>query len=181
MKALRCAGALLVAVLITTSLFGSVVLKDFPSDSTPSGAETVMGPSVTLQEHKAVLSSSNQYVLDPNELVSGNDYFLLPGQTIPKDTYILINEKPEIPMVLQLEVVAVNVPDGVEYALTDDWELQKETFEGGTYTGLYRYRGDSLPIGSPISVLAGDCFVIAADCTAKHTFSLTFHAWLQWR
>lgn len=91
-----------------------------------------LADSIQVLEHKAGLvndheGSNYKLTSDPTDK---NEYFLMPGVDIPKDPYVLINQKTSIPAYLYIEIAdntykadpdEVKDVDMLSYSLTDSW------------------------------------------------------------
>ncbi len=60
--------------------------------------------AIKLQEHGVTLNANGQYALN-STVVQANKYEILPGMVIPKDPYITLTGKTEVPAYLYVEVV----------------------------------------------------------------------------
>ena len=131
--------------------------------------EKKLADSFQLWEHEAAAdpTGAGDYTLGAST-VSANEYYLTPGTTIPKDPFIVISGKTEIPAFLYVEVVEGERPalmetnvygesipteaatGAVSYQLTADWvEIECPGYHGGK---VYVYKGADIE-----NALAGVC------------------------
>ena len=140
-----------------------------------------------LWEHSSAMdpTGAGEYTLSASETKSSNEYLLIPGTTIPKDPFIVITGKTEIPAYLYVEVVEADLPDlmvkdtfddaidaetapaderAVTFELTSDWTLVKDG-DGNPVRG---YHGGSVYVwknGTIIQDLASTTTVTEGDGT----------------
>lgn len=93
-----------------------------------------LASKVLIQEHEAERQPDGSYKLN-DEIVDENKYELMPGVDIPKDPYITIEGKTNIPAYLYVEVVEPSDFPGayVKYNLTSKW-TKLTTGEGESAT-----------------------------------------------
>ena len=93
--------------------------------------------AVELWEHKAVKGDKGDYTLN-DELVAENKYSVLPSTDLPKDPFIKVVEKTEVPGYLYVEVVDGLANTGLSYAMADCWaKLDGVTGKNGGAVYVY--------------------------------------------
>ena len=114
-------------LLIATVITANVVFGKYTTEDRIYGTVAVSNQLATrfaLQEHQALQQEDGSYVLDADSLVTTNTYQLIPGLTIPKDPFISIENKTEIPAYLYVEVVPDSISPSVSYSVnTTLWQL----------------------------------------------------------
>lgn len=94
--------------------------------------------AVTLKEHEAVKGDKGGYTLNDNKVVDSNKYSVLPKTNLPKDPFITIIEKTEVPGYLYVEVVDGLANTGLSYAMADCWaKLDGVTGKNGGAVYVY--------------------------------------------
>ena len=93
--------------------------------------------AVELWEHEAVKGEKGDYTLN-NELVAENNYSVLPSTDLPKDPFIKVIEKTEVPGYLYVEVVDGLANTGLSYDMADCWaKLDGVTGKNGGAVYVY--------------------------------------------
>ena len=132
---------------------------------------------VTLTEHKATRKSDGTYKLSTTEITIQNTYVVMPGVDIPKDPFITVTNKTDIPAYLYVEIVEENLPgDGtVTYKLTGDWE--KLSIAG---RNVYVYKGElTAKTTQEIPILdANTVYVSDQYNPASSEFHLKFYGYM---
>lgn len=92
---------------------------------------------IVLKEHEAVKGDKGDYSLN-DTLVDSNKYSVLPSTDLPKDPFITIIEKTEVPAYLYVEVVDGLANTGLSYAMADCWaKLDGVTGKNGGAVYVY--------------------------------------------
>lgn len=168
---------LILAVLLASSLIGSAVGKYIKTMSFPGTVtfSATLAESMVLQEHKVQRDTDGSYettpVLLPAEGVKGNDYVLLPGLDIPKDPFITIEGKTDIPAYLFVEVLDTT-ENTLSYTMADHW-LKLDDFSGDHGGAVYVYTGtdSDTPLaidgsfGGTVNLLKGDTVTVSQKLT----------------
>ena len=100
-------GLLIGLALLLVALM-SVAVGKYTSTVTITGNvqfTATLADTFTLQEHKATRNADGSYTLSTTETTEPNSYYLMPGVDIPKDPFITITKKTDIPAYLFVEVV----------------------------------------------------------------------------
>ncbi len=163
--------------------------------------EKKLADSFQLWEHEAAAdpTGAGDYTLGAST-VSANEYYLTPGTTIPKDPFIVISGKTEIPAFLYVEVVEGERPalmetnvygesipteaatGDVSYQLTADWvEIECPGYHGGK---VYVYKGADIENALAGSTADGTYRILADDQVTVDThrptagWTLDFYGYL---
>lgn len=116
---------------------------------------------ITVDEHMVAKNDDGSYELTSTLISaankSGNEYFLIPGLDIPKDPFVKITNKSDIPVYVFVEVVANFTPSdkGIYFSLAENWKKIEDVTgpNGGT---VYYYNTSiseniDLPILAPLA------------------------------
>ena len=144
---------LILLVLLLGSVAGVVVGK-YITTVTRQQEFTVqvkLAASLEVQEHKAERNPNGSYTLDESTTVAANRYVLIPGLDVPKDPYVVIEGKTEIPAYLYLTVTDEFANGAVTYTLADCWELVAETSQSSTY--VYSSQGEAVKLTNQAGAL----------------------------
>lgn len=171
--------AILVLIVALTALLGTAIGKYIETQSFTGTLQiTAELGSITLQESQANRQTDGSYLLDTNKSVASNTYQLLPGLDIPKNPYIIVENKTEIEAYLFVEVVD-NTNEAIKWSIAAGWtELTVAGKHGGK---VYVYK-DVLGKGyseDPIYILAGNQIEVKQGLLTADTSDsdiLTFYA-----
>lgn len=118
----------IVAELIVLLCLSGVVYAKYTTDKTLTGTVTINAElgSISLHEHNVIKDSYGQYHLTAEELPANKGITydtVIPGLDIPKDPYVVIENKTTIPAYVFVEVVTNFTPnkDGINFNLSSDW------------------------------------------------------------
>lgn len=124
-----------------------------------------LAKSVAAVEHKAVRAADGSYELDTTEETNSNEFIVVAGIDLPRDPFVRITEKTNVPAYLYIEVVKT---DNVACALTDEWvELPGITGKNGG--SVYYYTG-TLPKNDLIEIPILTGSVTVGDGEAELSF-----------
>lgn len=182
-------GLFMILVLLLMSLVGFVVGKYITTiekkDVVTFTAK--LAEKVELKETKVRRNEDGSYGQPDKSLTTqAQEYILIPGLDVPKDPYIVIQGKTEIPAYLFVEVVDNTPNEALRYALTDNWvesNLRAPKNAGAT---LYVYTDeDKNPVEivsnyEGISILKDNFFYVDQKLkSGVSSNALTFYAYLE--
>ena len=129
---------------------------------------------IDVWEHLAVRQNDGSYELN-GTLVRRNDYYLIPGLDIPKDPFVQITEKTNVPVYVFIKV-DTNPTDAnhVTYGLLDCWKL----VEGTSNIYVYSVDGVACPVSSnmDLPILQGDLVEVSQNLQIDGQVYLNFTA-----
>lgn len=137
-----------------------------------------------LKETKVVANANGSYsFVNPKEEVESNSYKVVPSTDLPKDPYVRIVGKTEIPAYLYVEVVDGLANSGLSYTMADCWtKLDGVT---GNHSGqIYVYNNGELVTDqttalAQIKLLGGDKITVGDDVTIGESgIQLLFYGYL---
>lgn len=167
----------LVLVVLLSSLIGSAVGKYVETvrfaDKVTFTAK--LADNLVLLEHEAVRQPNGEYTLDKDKTVTENYYHLLPGLDIPKDPYVQVTGKTDIPAFLYVEVVKELTDEALMYTIDPKHWLLLEGFGGKNGGMVYVFTVDThnpAEIGeefnsNPVNILTNDILVVRQNL--KHS------------
>lgn len=169
--------AIALELVVLLSLSGVVYAK-YVAEKELNGTVTIHAElgKIALYEHKANKNASGQYELNTGETVSGNIYdTVIPGLDIPKDPYIEITDKTEIPAYVFLLVHETAWPNTMEYELEEHWKPLLG------YSNVFVYSDHDGPIKvagniATIKILKNDRITVSQKYTGPDEANLTFSA-----
>ena len=170
-------------MLIIGGAWGASNLRAKYVSSVTLTGEVDFSPSlasdVTLLEHTVERKADGSYQLKTSaDTVNQNEYKVMPGVDIPKDPFITITDRSNIPAYLYVEVLD-SLPSTVTYDLTGDW--QKMTGVSGKHGGnVYVYAGPDITVSATaqtIKILQNDLLTVS-ELYSGEDFSLDFYAYL---
>ena len=136
-----------------------------------------------LKEHVATADTKGVYILSETELTNSNSYKVLPGVNLPKDPFISITEKTEVPAYLYVEVVdKLGANSGLSYALTDDW-TKLEGLTGVNGGAVYVYKNSMIITDknapTTVSILKDDVVTVGQDVNVgEDGVDITFYGYM---
>lgn len=123
------------------------------------GGELAVG--LELKEHQANKATNGTYSLDTTTEVTGNDYKVLPRTDLPKDPFIRINQKTEVPSYLYVEVVDTLGDNGLSYDINSKWiKLDGITGINGGAVYVYSEDGEAATIINDQNAPAGEVYIL---------------------
>lgn len=169
--------AIALELVVLLSLSGVVYAK-YVAEKKLNGTITIHAElgKIALYEHKANKNASGQYELNTDETVSGNTYdTVIPGLDIPKDPYIEITDKTEIPAYVFLLVHETDWPNTMGYQLEEHWKLLSG------YDNVYVYADHDGPIKvtgdiETIKIIKNDVIIVSQEYIGPDEANLTFSA-----
>lgn len=182
-------GLLVVLVLLLMSCFGFVIGK-YITTIEKKGVVTFsaeLAENVELRESKLLRNEDGTYSPTGETITSGTQkYILIPGLDVPKDPYVVISGKSEIPAYLFIEVIDKTPNETLEYELTENWkesDLRDARNEGAA---LYVYCSDKVNPTEivddyeKIEILKDNIFYVNQALKGGETSNvLTFFAYLE--
>lgn len=169
--------AIALELVVLLSLSGVVYAK-YVAEKELNGNVTIKAElgEIALYEHKAIKNDSGQYELNPDKTVSGNTYdTVIPGLDIPKDPYIVITDKTEIPAYVFLLVHETAWPNTMEYELEKHWK----PLLGYNNVYVYSDNGDPIKVTGDIEtikIIENDVITVSQSYTGPDETKLTFSA-----
>ena len=137
---------------------------------------------MSIQESKANRSADGTYTLDTADTVTANTYKLMPGVDVPKDPYITVTGKTELPGWLFVEVVeSENFPGTVTYKVDPAWTIiDGLTGENGGQIYVYNTTlTDKKPENiTKFYILDGNQLTVSDKLPRGTTAELTFYGYL---
>ena len=169
--------AVVLEFVVLLSLSG-VAYSKYISEKQLTGSITIRADlgNIVLYEHKASKNASGQYELNTHETVSGNTYdTVIPGLDIPKDPYIEITNKTEIPAYVFLIVNEKAWPNTMDYELEEHWKPVSG------YNNVYVYSDHDGPIKvteniAVIKIIENDTITVSQKYTGPDEAKLLFSA-----
>ena len=148
-----------------------------------------------VKEHQAVRGETGEYSLSSDIEVASNSYVLMPGVDIPKDPFVRVTGKTEIPAYLYVEVVDTTGGNSDTYSYTVDsanWTTlktdQNEDVTGKNGGKVYVYQNgtkltDANTSNGPLTVgiLTDDKITVKPGLDVSSDYSsatLTFYAYM---
>lgn len=157
-KLLKAAAVVMIAALVCTGIWAKYTQNvNFEGNVTFSQK---LADDFKIGEHKAVRQNDGSYILSDEEVVQ-NTYEVMPGVDIPKDPFITLTNKSDVPAYLYIEI-ADAPSETVKYELTDEWQKINDC-KGSNGGDVYAYRQvlDNESYTGPISVLKDDLVMIS--------------------
>lgn len=143
--------------------------------------------SFDLKEHEAVRQDDGSYELNTTE-VQANDYSVVPSTDLPKDPFVRILKKTEVPAYLYVEVVDGLANSGLSYTMADCWaKLDGVTGKNSGAVYVYCDATTKAPVIvtnetdlSSIAVLSGNIVKVddSISITAENGIQLKFYGYL---
>ena len=129
---------------------------------------------IDVWEHQAVRNPNGSYSLNEKP-VHNNSYYLIPGLDVPKDPFVQITKKTNVPVYVFMKV-DTNLTDAnhVTYGLLDCWKL----VEGTSNIYVYCVDGVAHPVSSnmDIPILQGDRVEVSQNLQIDGQVYLNFTA-----
>ena len=124
-----------------------------------------LAKSIKILEHEAVRAADGTYTLNTDKEVSENEFTVLPEVALPRDPFVRIEDKTEVPAYLYIEVVESG---SITFSLTNDWViLEGQTGKNGGQ--IYSYKNAAITAAeSDIAILTGN--VSAGDVAGELSF-----------
>lgn len=91
-----------------------------------------LAEGMKLLEHQIVRATDGSYDLNTNNPVATQNYMLMPGVDVPKDPYVTIQGKTNIPAYLYVEILETGIPYNtdspepkklIDYSVSGEWTL----------------------------------------------------------
>lgn len=169
--------AIALELMVLLSLSGVVYAK-YVAEKELNGNVTIKAElgKIALYEHEANKKASGQYELNTDKTVSDNTYdTVIPGLDIPKDPYVEITNKTQIPAYVFLIVNETAWPNTMEYELEEHWK----PLSG--YDDVYVYSNNDGPIKvtgniATIKIIENDTITVSQEYTGPDEANLTFSA-----
>lgn len=183
-------GVLLTLTMLSAWMLSGLYAKYVVSVSHQDSAQVAaFGVEIEVIEHKAVLISDadkavqcdSVYELNKEEVQDNIYSEVLPGVDIPKDPFIRITGKANVPCELYVKAVVKDLPDTVKYEMADGWEFfDSEILQSGGTAYTYKYNKviDSTFGGTVYVIKDNKLEVLESYVGNGNTFTLTFNAWL---
>ncbi len=167
---------MIVAALVGTGLLAKYVRSVIFQGNVSFAAN--LADDFKVSEHKAVKQDDGSYTLNSEE-TSSNTYKVMPGVDIPKDPFITLTNKSDVPAYLYIEIKDTS-SDTVTYELTAKWQ-KINNCKGSNGGAVYAY-ADVLNkdnCNDPISVLK-DNLIRVSEQYDENTddFNITFYGYL---
>jgi hypothetical protein len=141
-----------------------------------------LAEKIQIQEHEAERQNDGSYVLK-EDLVEEQAYVLMPGVDVPKDPYITVLGKTELPGWLFVEVVeSADFPAEVEYSVDDaNWD-KIEGLTGDNDGQIYVYKtiltSENTTDTTTFSILKDNQLIVSDRLSRLATAELTFYGYL---
>lgn len=168
-------------VMIVAALIGTGILAKYVRSVIFQGNVTFasnLADDFKVSEHKAVKQDDGSYTLNDEE-TSSNTYKVMPGVDIPKDPFITLTNKSDVPAYLYIEIVDTST-DTVTYELTEEWtkiDNCKGSNGGDIYSYAYVLGKDNC--SDPISVLKDNLIRVSKQYDENtNDFNVTFYGYL---
>lgn len=124
-----------------------------------------LAKSIAILEHEAVRADDGTYSLNTGKVVSKNEFTVLPKVGLPRDPFVRIEEKTEVPAYLYIEVVKSG---SLTFTLTDDWKILEGKI-GKNDGQIYSYKNAAITSAEgDIAILTGN--VSADDVAGELSF-----------
>lgn len=133
----------LATLLLLTALTGAYA--KYVVDQTITGVASITAKlgSVQVLESEAVPNALGEYTLNTALAVTENTYnIVIPGLDIPKDPYVVIQNKTEVPVYIFVEVVDQLSGSELTFAIDDDCWLELPDVQGAHDGTVYVYTTD---------------------------------------
>lgn len=133
----------LATLLLLTALTGAYA--KYVVDKTITGVASITAKlgSVQVLESEAVPNALGEYTLNTALAVTENTYnIVIPGLDIPKDPYVVIQNKTEVPVYIFVEVVNKLSGSELTFAIDDDYWLELPDVQGAHDGTVYVYTTD---------------------------------------
>ena len=188
--------ALVTAVVsVATSGTKAKYTKAVPTRQVALTVNAELAASLEVKEHQLTGAYYDEYELSSDKLVESNTYVLMPGVDIPKDPFVRVTGKTEIPAYLYVEVVDTTGGNSDTYSYTVDsanWTTlkndQNEDVTGKNGGKVYVYQNgtkltdantsnDSWTVG----ILTDDKITVKPGLDVSSDYSsatLTFYAYM---
>lgn len=175
----------LATLLLLTALTG--VYAKYVVDKTITGVASITAKlgSIEVLESKAVPNALGEYTLNTALAVTENTYdIVIPGLDIPKDPYVVIHGKTEVPVYIFVEVVNKLSGSEITFAIDDDCWLELTGFKGANAGTVYVYTTDKSSAAAavadpgPINILKGKQVTVGQELLHGLTdnLALSFYA-----
>ncbi len=168
-------------VIIAAALFSTGIFAKYMRSVNFEGNVTFsqkLADDFKISEHTAVKQNDGSYTLG-NEVTLSNTYAVMPGVDIPKDPFITLTNKSEVPAYLYIEI-ADDTGSTVTYELTAKWHKLGDC-KGSNGGDIYVYEDvlNETNCGGPISVLK-DNMIRVSDKYDENTdsFSINFYGYM---
>ena len=135
-------------------------------------------------EHEISVTTDGSYeIADKADIALGNDYRVLPGVKLPKDPFVRINGKNDIPAYLYIEVVdTLGKDSGLTYSISNSWlKLDGVTGEKGGQIYVYASGSNAIMVKedvTDVAILSGNGITVADKLNIAENAELTFYAYL---
>lgn len=130
----------LAALILLTALTGVYAKYVMEQPITGTASITAKLGSVQVLESEAVPNALGEYTLNTALAVTENTYnIVIPGLDIPKDPYVVIHDKTEVPVYIFVEVVNKLSGSELTFAIDDDYWLELTGFQGANGGTVYVY------------------------------------------
>lgn len=175
----------LAALILLTALTGVYAKYVMEQPITGTASITAKLGSVQVLESKAVPNALGEYTLNTALAVTENTYnIVIPGLDIPKDPYVVIQNKTEVPVYIFVEVVNKLSGSEITFTIDDDCWLELTGFKGEHGGTVYVYTTNKTSAAaavadpSPINILDGKQVTVGQELLHGLTenLALSFYA-----
>ena len=141
-----------------------------------------LATGMSIQESPVQREDDGTYTLTNAAPVTANTYKLMPGVDVPKDPYITVEGKTELPGWLFVEVVeSANFPETVTYAVDTTWtKIEGLTGEHGGQIYVYKdlLTSANTTDTTKFSILKDNLLTVSERLPRDASAELTFYGYL---
>jgi len=141
-----------------------------------------LATGMSIQESPIEREDDGTYTLTTADPVTANSYKLMPGVDVPKDPYITVTGKTELPGWLFVEIVeSADFPETVTYTVDSNWTaIEGLTGENGGQIYVYNTVLDSSNTtdSTQFSILKDNILTVSDQLERETTANLTFFGYL---
>jgi len=175
--------SLLAVVVIATGI--GLGLAKYKTQKTVDGNvnfTVTLATGMSIQESPIEREDDGTYTLTTADPVTANSYKLMPGVDVPKDPYITVTGKTELPGWLFVEIVeSADFPETVTYTVDSNWTaIEGLTGENGGQIYVYNTVLDSSNTtdSTQFSILKDNILTVSDQLERETTANLTFFGYL---
>lgn len=130
-----------------------------------------LAAGLVLKEHQAVQQENDTYTLDKSKEVYANEYKALPGVNLPKDPFIVIDEKTNAPAYLYVEIVNGLGNNGISYTVDTTKWTKLDGVTGKNGGDVYVYMNGTILTDK--NAPEGEVYILDGDITVADNLTLT--------